>query len=419
MELRVTATQLPASATLPEEKRTQSHRPAPSPSRREHYYRPELDVVRFLAFLLVFLFHDRLSIADPRLALLPRSFLARFGMIETSSSFGVSLFFCLSAFLIFELLLRERRISGTVSVKQFYIRRILRLWPLFYAGIALGVLSALIPAPNVPELHAIVWFAVFLGGWWCTLYNAPGGAFDPLWSISVEEQFYLVAPWVAKYCSRPLIAAFCALLLAVSNGCLFYLGATGAASHWMWFNSAVQFQCFAVGILLCLALRGQVPHTALWLRAVMVIAAFAGWYIAILLSTVENAGTGFARGVGWTASYDLISLGCVLLLLGFLGIDAKFLPRWAVALGRISYGLYVFHMFVLRIFYPFHLGHRLTLAIPFRVLRLCLSESIDVALPLLATCLVAALSYRFFETPFLRLKKRHSIIASQPILGEK
>jgi peptidoglycan/LPS O-acetylase OafA/YrhL len=415
----VTATQLPATAPLHEATREKSHHIERLPSARERYYRPELDVLRLFAFLLVFLFHDRLSISDPRLALLPRSLLARFGMVETSSSFGVSLFFCLSAFLIFELLLRERRISGTVSVKQFYIRRILRLWPLFYAGIGLGVLSAMFPAPNVPELHALVWFAVFLGGWWCARYNAPGGAFDPLWSISVEEQFYLVAPWVAKFCSPRLIAAFCVLLLAVSNSCLFYLGATGAPSYCMWFNSAVQFQCFAAGILSCLALRGQIPHIAPRLRAAMVVAALASWYAAIFLSTAESAGHGVVRGVGWTLSYDLISLGCVLLLLGFLGINAKFLPRWAISLGRISYGLYVFHMFVLRVFYPFHLGHRLTAAVPFRVLRLFLSEAVDVALPLLATCLVAAISYRFFETPFLRLKKRHSIIASQPILGEQ
>src|SRR5437879_13430629 len=93
----------------------------------EHYYRPEFDVLRFLAFLGVFLFHGLPGIAIPKHSgwSWPTVWIAT--NLKNSGRFGVCLFFVLSSFLITELLMRERSSTGTVHVSAFYVRRILRI----------------------------------------------------------------------------------------------------------------------------------------------------------------------------------------------------------------------------------------------------------------------------------------------------
>jgi peptidoglycan/LPS O-acetylase OafA/YrhL len=98
-----------------------------------------------VAFLFVFLRHWLPATSDPRVAALFQEHAALFYDAVTSSGFGVNLFFTLSAFLICELLLRERASTETISIKDFYIRRVLRIWPLYYTGLAVGVLYALLP----------------------------------------------------------------------------------------------------------------------------------------------------------------------------------------------------------------------------------------------------------------------------------
>jgi peptidoglycan/LPS O-acetylase OafA/YrhL len=94
------------------------------------------------------------------------------------------------------------------------------------------------------------------------------------------------------------------------------------------------------------------------------------------------------------------------------------LPGWAIYLGRISFGLYVYHDFSLYITKRIPFGHlRIIQAIPSYPLRVCLYTCLSIGLPLGLTFAAAALSYRYFETPFLKMKRRHSVIESQPIQG--
>src|SRR6478752_8177401 len=101
----------------------------------------------------------------PRLSALLGGLAPLFYTVANAGIFGVCLFFTLSAFLICELLLRERDLSGTVAVKQFYIRRILRIWPLYYFGLALGAVLAFLPGGSRDELLGLCWFAIFMGAW--------------------------------------------------------------------------------------------------------------------------------------------------------------------------------------------------------------------------------------------------------------
>ena len=383
------------------------------------YYRPELDAVRFLAFMLVFLHHTLPRSEDPRVEGLLKGNAPILYASANACGFGLSLFFTLSAFLICELLLRERGAVGTVHIKQFYIRRILRIWPLYYLGLTLGVVFALLFGGQQGDWARFGWYTIFLGAWSSVILGWIQNPVAPLWSISVEEQFYLFAPWIVNFFNRKSLYAFCAALILVANGWLFYLGRALASENRVWCNSFIQFECFAAGILLCLFLRGRAPSLTLWQRLALLAGAWSCWFTAcygldcLMANSGENPGSWPLIG-----GFALAALGSVLVLVAFLGVNPKFLPGWAIYLGRISFGLYVYHDFAIHITKRIPFGHlRVIQAIPSYPLRVCLYTGLSIGLPLGLTFVAAALSYRYFETPFLKMKKRHSVIESQPIQG--
>jgi len=376
-----------------------------SESSTGRYYRPELDVIRFIAFSFVFAHHVLPGGGEDHRYNIPRSFHAA----SEACAFGLSLFFTLSAFLICELLLRERAKYGRVEVKQFYIRRILRIWPLYYMALAIGAVVALSPLGNRTDLVKIGWFAIFLGSWQTALHGFIRNPISPLWSISVEEQFYLFVPWVVKFVTRKMLYVFCVFFVLLSNVSLFYLVGISAKDEMIWANSLVQFECFATGVFLCLVLHGRVPSFPIWQRFIVFVMGWACWFFSILeLDTLDVLG----RCTSWALmeGYALASLGSMLMLLAFLGVDAKFLPGWAIYLGRISFGLYVFHFFAMFITGKFLIGHFTAIRYPILVLKGIIVLGL--------TILMAMLSYRYLETPFLKMKKRHAVIESQPILSD-
>jgi peptidoglycan/LPS O-acetylase OafA/YrhL len=361
--------------------------------------------------MLVFLFHAIRTTGDPRFSSAFKSYVPVVYALADACRFGLSLFFTLSAFLICELLLRERDATGTVRVKQFYIRRILRIWPLYYLGLVIGLVYAFLPGSDRSAVVEMGWFAIFMGSWYVVSHAGAATPMSLLWSISVEEQFYLFAPWIAKYFSRRLLYGFCAVVLLIANGCLYVLGKAQAPDRSIWFNSLIQFECFAAGILLCLVLRGRLPGIVLWQRLMLVAACVICWFFACyglhsrFLSPSENPGSWALIG-----GYALAALGCVSMMVAFLGINPRMLPGPVVYLGRISFGLYVYHELALDIITRLPIGHAASFANPLSWLK--------AASTLGLTILMASLSYRYFETPFLKLKKRHAVIESQPILGD-
>lgn len=363
------------------------------------YYRPELDVLRCVAFLLVFCNH-----VVPRAAHWMQE-TAAMRVLHRVSGFGLSLFFTLSAFLICELLMREKEATQRVDAKRFYLRRILRIWPLFYFALGLGVFIAYInrSATFSAEISEIRWYAIYLSNVFLSKHTWPGTSVDPLWSLSIEEQFYLMIPWVMKLGNRRHVVRFCVFLFLVSLLRLYWFGQSGASVYVVWTSSLVQFQCFAAGALTSLALRGRLPRFRVWMRAVLVAAGAACWMIATLSCFMRN-GEDFQPGsAGLMAGYALVSSGCVLLLMAVLGVRQQFLPAPLIYLGRISFGLYVYHMFALY-FAEAHFAFDLEQW----------GFPLFVAASLGTTVTMAAFSYHYFETPFLRLKSRFAHIVTQP-----
>lgn len=370
-------------------------------------YRPELDAVRLLAFLLVFFHHQILlgftagKLAGANSAGVLRATYAA----GNACGMGLCLFFALSAYLITELLLREREQNAAISVRKFYIRRILRIWPLYFFGIAIGVAISLL-SHQYQVVTGFVWYLLFVGNIYCGAHAWSGNPMTPLWSISIEEQFYLLWPWAMRWFSRRGLA-LCALgFILAANATLWVFGARHADTDTtVWTNTLTQFEMFAVGILLALA-DTYARRIARWVGFVLLPAGPALWFVACFrFHAKQSAAVGTATsGLELMVGYSLIALGCAAVLQGFCTVGSSWVPRWVAYLGKISYGLYVFHLFAIEF----------TEACFSHVHGFVLIAGLPVV-ALLLTIAVAALSYKYLESPFLRLKKRFEIVHTRPI----
>ena len=120
-----------------------------------------------------------------------------------------------------------------------------------------------------------------MGAWYVVIYGFTSNpVLNVLWSVSVEEHFYLFAPWAVKYCDRKRIFGLCGLLIVAANVWLYYLGKTSLTTHRVWTNTFVQFECFAAGILLCLVLYGRLPNVRFWQRLGLIVGGWSFWFLA-------------------------------------------------------------------------------------------------------------------------------------------
>jgi peptidoglycan/LPS O-acetylase OafA/YrhL len=327
------------------------------------FNRPELDVLRFGAFLLIFLHHalPHSSAEYPMGAPLAPALAA----VARSGALGVDLFFALSSYLITELLLREHRSTGSINIQAFYIRRILRIWPLYFFAL-------LMASPSLPWGYLAA-FALLSGNWVCATAGFPASPFTLLWSVSIEEQFYLVWPWVVRGQTRRI--ATCAwIMLAVASTTRIFLAANGTTHPGVWCNTLTRLDPFAAGTLLACYGKQARGHPLC--------------IIAGAVALVVTGGIGAHDGWGSIVTYPLAAGAAVTILHGSLGMGWN--NRALAYLGKISYGLYVFHVAAIEFAGPI------------------------AALPL--TIVLAALSYRYLESPFLRLKERFSGIATDTTL---
>jgi peptidoglycan/LPS O-acetylase OafA/YrhL len=385
----------------------------PEPVRAsERYYRPELDVLRFFAFLSVYLYHILPSVELANHAGWSRSAAWLAANFKVAGSFGVCLFFVLSSFLITELLLRERRNTGTVHVQAFYARRILRIWPLYFSFLFFGALLGHFVSGWHVETPRLLAFLALLGNWYVSVFSQTSNPIAPLWSISIEEQFYLTWPWLAKTGGRNTILTLSILLLPISWLTTYLLAhSSHSASHAIWYSSLVQFEFFGLGALTALLLQGRVPHWKISSRLIIVTGAGILWMVAGGFFDVRDSPPPFGPS-SYVIGYQLIGLGCILFLLAFLDLPRRWTPRPLIYLGKISYGLYVFH-YLCRDLAVRILSHWTRSGAWNGRLYVVLHGLAVLVIALLLTIILAASSYRFLEQPFLRLKKRFTFIDSR------
>jgi len=333
---------------------------------RKSFYRPELDILRFGAFLLVFLHHALPhSSTDYGIPNLPASMLAG---IARAGALGVDLFFTLSGYLITDLLLRERWLRGAIDIRSFYIRRILRIWPLYYFALLILVPGmSFLAGEHIPWTY-VASFVIFGGNWACAAWGYPPSSFALLWSVSIEEQFYVTWPWLIRL-GADRLRTIAYGMLAITTVTRIVLVIRDVHHPGVWCNTLARLDPIAGGALLASFLNGTVPEHNPRTRILWI-----GIGSALLIG---SGAVGSNEGWPVLITYPLAAIASVGIIFGILGARL----RTGSYLGKISYGLYVFHAAAIRI-----------VASPI------------LALPL--TIAIAALSYRYLESPFLRLKHR-------------
>lgn len=362
---------------------------------RQSFYRPELDGLRFLAFLFVFTGHafsdDATYYLQRGLSWTPAHALSH---IVHVGRYGVPLFFVLSSYLITELLIREHQQKGSIDVWHFYIRRALRIWPLYfffvfaaYAALALGHN----PDARLPPRYLLS-LLLFLSNWGVAWKWGPtaGDTFSsPLWSVSVEEQFYLAWPLLLGMFGIIGIRRLALVLIALAVLARLAMDVGGAQETTYWYSTFTWLDAIGSGALAALLLKGGVPRVNAGTRVLLFGAGVGLWLVASVTLRMLPVGSIF---------YPLIVGGSILIFWSAAGSQFLAYPA-LVYLGRMSYGLYVFHSTGLAL---------ATLVFP----RLSGGNALG---GLAVTVLMAAVSYRWLESPFLRLKKRFTYVESRPI----
>ena len=373
-----------------------------SPVRAERFYRPELDALRFFAFLGVFIFHAAPRTMDFYDAAgyphwLSGLLIPTFG----AGAYGVDLFFALSAYLITSLLLCERAATGALDLCGFYVRRILRIWPLYLAFVAFAAITAKVLPGQVLPIRYVIGYSLLAGNWIYVFYGLPASFATPLWTVSIEEQFYLAWPLALRKASVRTMAAIAVGLLVVANAWRVWLAVTAAPVERIEYNAFTRLDPIAFGILI--ALFGHNLPAFTRLQRVVLLCGGAATWIAVYAFTVTSPTLKFTT---WQMAigHPFTALASAAVLLSVLGSQNPFLRTSALLyLGKISYGLYVLHEFA-----HFCAMRMVPASTPIGVIGQSLTG-------LTLTVVLAAASYRWLESPFLRLKERFAHVQSRPV----
>jgi peptidoglycan/LPS O-acetylase OafA/YrhL len=369
---------------------------------KQKIYFPNLNGLRFIAAFLVIIHH----IEQFKSLYKMDNYLETVAFIGLFGKLGVVLFFVLSGFLITYLLLAEEDSFKTISIRKFYIRRILRIWPLYY----LILLLAFFVLPNIGLFTLpgfgknviydnlplkLFLFAIFLPNLAIPLLGVIPYA-SHTWSIGTEEQYYLVWPLFLKYCKkyRLLLMVFIILFYVLFAAFLknhssdFIPNKTVIKRFWSFFS----IDCMAIGGIFAILLFRK--H-----RILRVLAnKYLFYFTAVLASFLMLKGVSFPY-----IHFELYSVlfGIIILnLASNKNLEFSLENKVFNYLGNISYGLYMYHP----------IGIALGLAIGTSLGWV--SNWFVYPASLVLTILLAGLSYTYYEKYFLKFKSRFSNIIS-------
>ena len=366
---------------------------------------PTLDGVRGLAVLMVMLLH--FVGAVPPAGRVEDAIVG----VTNYGSYGVELFFVLSGFLITGILYDAR--NEPYYFRNFYMRRLLRIFPLYYGVLALVFFVApLISWLRGPTLDYLVDRQAWAWLYAINIYIAKNGEWsfsylDHFWSLAIEEHFYLFWPLVVFVLARrprALIAVSLAIALCAMLGRL-----TGSLMGLPWWTTytLTPFRLDGLALGGCLAVMARQPGGLEWLRRAAPVAAtaVAGLMVATFIWTRLVSREGLELILPVRAALILLLLAC--LLVGALtapersGLSRFFRSRSLVFLGTYSYGLYVYHHFISY----YMTSNRTDLVLAGWLGSHLAAVALQATLGMGASLAVAYLSYEFFEKRFLRMKR--------------
>ena len=337
-----------------------------------------LDAIRGIAVIFVFLFHA--------------------GIRGFSGAFvGVDIFFVLSGFLITLLILQEYEGKGSISLKKFYMRRILRLIPalVFMLALYLTVINFRYQdaGARLRQLQDAFIVLFYAANWTRAFDLGRPDILGHTWSLSIEEQFYMLWPLCMLFLLR-LRGSFRSILIAVLFCAAWawrvYLLSAGASFNRLYNGLDCRADMLLAGCLL--ASLWHAGYLGFWnrrraLSRALVAMACVGFAVMCGCGEWENASL-------YLWQYPLVALAAAMVILEVAaapgGLFSRALnTRWLVWPGKISYGIYLWH-------YP-------VIALLDKVV---VNKNLKAVTAALLTMLFATISWYAVERPFLRLKRR-------------
>lgn len=314
------------------------------------------------------------------------------------ASYGVTMFFTLSGFLITYLLLIEKTEYGDVNIRQFYIRRILRIWPLYYFYLLLAVIILFSFGEDVFRSKLVLYFVLLANVPYILEIQMP--VIGHYWSLGVEEQFYIFWPWIVRKVSRLFVWLFCFIIgvLLLKFACWWYYHKSGnpiplATVH------ITRFHCMAVGA--CGAILFFNKHK-LFLRLSYSYLAQAVIALVLFLIAINKF------NIIPLINDEVVSGVSLLLIINVAGNTKsifKLNGKIFDYTGKISFGIYVYHPLII------FLAEKL-LASSLSNFPPTTRIIIISAIVLSVTFLVAGLSYKYFESRIIRYKSKFARIKS-------
>ena len=336
-------------------------------------YIPELDGLRTFAIAAVLLVHSNFGFPSAAL--------------EQARAYcwvGVDLFFVISGFLITNILLDSR--DRPHYYRNFYARRGLRIWPLYYlllflAFVVLPLLGNWANKDYDPKVHFWLYYLVYMQN---LVYNRLGSfSLVITWSLCVEEQFYLIWPFLVRLFSRRTLTGIAIAVLLLGTPFRMFLHHIGTSMGF--FFTFARLDPIAVGALVALHPK-WFKHTwlaGIWTVWLMHTGDFEYIYLALALT-----------------------FGSVVMHAAVDGNRFLRLPQMTY-IGKISYGIYIYHPVVFALFW--------LLPYCWLVEKLPGGTMLRMIGQLLLPLPIAALSWHYIEQPILRLKKHFEIREPQPL----
>ena len=357
-----------------------------------YIYFPNLDGFRSIAFLMVFFAHCYILFDFGKATVVTTILLKFFGLANT----GVNFFFVLSGFLISYLILSENERFGKINIKAFYTRRVLRIWPVYFAVVFISLVLSFINRPFYNLHDASFWMI----GTFFTNFNLAGSGISSLpltvlWSVAVEEQFYLLLPILILLFSKRVFLAFPLFIIAsLIFRFIFRHNIMYIEFHTISVCSSLFVGCLCAYFVLFKGfskLFVKIPQIAI----IVVYAAFFTMHL------FRDKLFSFRGTTVWL--YLIYSLFFAFFILEQNYSDRSFFKmsrfRLLTSMGKYTYGLYAYHMIfitIFMIFIPRYINPAGNYLIYFSIW----------AGALLLSFIFAKLSYAYMERPFLKLKEK-------------
>ncbi len=378
-------------------------------NKEQHIYFSGLNGLRFFAAIAVVITHIELIKYQSGFSDIWKNN----KLIFELGSLGVIFFFVLSGFLITYLLMQEKKVTQTVAVKKFYLRRILRIWPLYYLIVLLGFLVL----PNVhfldnPYLNKFldnnftpnfVLYLLFLPNLAFSIFAAVPHI-GQTWSIGVEEQFYILWPLIVKHSKNVLKALLIVIGVLITLKVIVLvlckqMPDSAALKVIKPFLAMTKMESMAIGGIGAYYLFTGNEKIKWLLNNVLMIASFIGIIVLVF----------FTPDIIQDAIYLVYS---VLFLVIILNVSSnpksiiKLENKTFKILGNISYGIYMYHLIVIAFVFAGlkYFGMEINDSL--------VSQVMVYGLTITGTIVLSLISYTYFEKWFLNLKHKFTVIKS-------